>query len=70
MRNANRKRAATSELGLRERATARPKIYAGYTRCDCCGIYSSNPVWCVSCGKDKTGPVVRDVQCDSPRLLQ
>ncbi len=29
------------------------KIYAGYTRCDHCGIYDRDPLWCELCGKSK-----------------
>jgi hypothetical protein len=31
------------------------KKYAGYTRCECCGVYDSDPAWCDLCGRPKTG---------------
>jgi hypothetical protein len=36
-------------------------IYAGYTRCQRCGIYDSDPRWCELCGmrKESRGPVDR-----------
>jgi hypothetical protein len=30
------------------------KVYAGYTRCDHCGIYDDDPAWCDLCGKGKS----------------
>ena len=38
---------------LRPRPVGPVKIYAGYTRCDHCGIYDSDPRWCDLCGKPK-----------------
>jgi len=29
------------------------KTYAGYTRCEHCGIYDSDPEWCDLCGSSK-----------------
>lgn len=36
-------------------ATSTPKTYAGYTRCEHCGIYDSDPEWCDLCGTTKHG---------------
>ena len=37
------------------------ETYAGYTRCQHCGIYDSDPRWCDLCGmrKERQGPVDR-----------
>jgi hypothetical protein len=37
------------------------ETYAGYTRCQHCGIYDSDPRWCDLCGmrKERQGPVNR-----------
>lgn len=36
-------------------ATSTLKTYAGYTRCEHCGIYDSDPDWCDLCGTTKRG---------------
>ena len=45
------------------------ETYAGYTRCQHCGIYDSDPRWCDLCGmcKERQGPVDRKVRGTTAR---